>query len=155
MNDIIVVFDSRSGNTAKVGTAMAEALACEAVNVRQLPKAQRGQFWETHEHTLVLLGTGIYMGHAGKGVRKFLKVAGLPTGRTIGLFATWIGRGQSGPKVLDALGDDLKAAGNEIDARRFLCFGSAGPVRRGYPGEGELAVARDWAEEFAERWTRE
>jgi len=93
----------KTGNTQKVAEALKEQLQTQSINLESISDAEKLDFWGKNPADLYVLGTGIYADRINQQVSHLVDKSPPPKGTKFALFATWIGRGNSGPDTLDKL----------------------------------------------------
>ncbi|MBP1928969.1 flavodoxin I [Methanolinea mesophila] len=137
MTDIVVLVDSRGGNTRKVAEAIAGALGVTVGDLSApLPAGAKTLF----------LGSGTYGGKPGESMKKFIEANDF-TGRKVALFGT-SGGPPGAEKMIDAMAEDLSKKGAAI-AGRFHCRGKFLFTNRGHPNAEDLENAKKFAREMA------
>lgn len=114
----IVLYTSQTGNTKKVGDAIAEQLGCESLNFRDFEG-------EIDDYDFIALGFYVDKGEAEAKFMRFLRKI---HGKKLGVFMTLGAEpdGEHARKCLDAFEKGLKENGNEIVAE-FSCQGAIDP----------------------------
>ena len=114
----IVLYTSQTGNTKKVGDAIAEQLGCESLNFRDFEG-------EVDDYDFIALGFYVDKGEAEAKFMRFLRKF---QGKKLGVFMTLGAEpgGEHARKCLDAFEKGLKENGNEIVAE-FSCQGAIDP----------------------------
>jgi flavodoxin len=136
MTDIVVLVDSRGGNTRNVAEAIAEELGV-AVGDLAVPLPA--------EAKTLFLGSGTYGGKPGETMKGFISYNEF-SGRRVALFGT-SGGPQGAEKMIDIMAEDLSKKGAAI-VGRFHCRGKFLFTNRGHPNEEDLANARKFAREM-------
>ena len=131
-----VVYYSLTGNTRKVGDAIAAELSVTAEDVKTKDRLA--------EDSLVFLGAGLYGPLRGWGFKRFIDRNDF-RGRKVALFGT--SGGGKGIEV-GALEDAVKAHGAEV-AGSFFCRGRFLFLIRRHPTSNDLENARRFALEVA------
>lgn len=130
-----IVYYSKTGNTRKIAEAMAEELETKAHDVREVKKVPEG--------SLLLTGSGVYGGKAGKDILSFIE--GLPEskGGKAAVFET------SGEGETVKAGEQMKWA---LEKKRynvsgsFVCPGQMFKLfKRGCPKPEHFENARKFA----------
>jgi flavodoxin len=136
MTDIVVLVDSRGGNTRKVADAIAEELG---VTVGDLATPLQD------EVKTLFLGSGTYGGKPGETMKEFISFNGF-SGRRVALFGT--SGGPSGAeKMIDAMAEELTKKGATV-LGRYHCRGKFLFTNRGHPDEKDLENAKKFAREM-------
>ena len=114
----IVLYTSQTGNTKKVGDAIAEQLGCESLNFRDFEG-------EIDDYDFIALGFYVDKGEAEAKFMRFLRKI---HGKKLGVFMTLGAEpdGEHSRKCLDSFEEGLNANGNEI-VREFACQGAIDP----------------------------
>ena len=114
----IVLYTSQTGNTKKVGDAIAEQLGCESLNFRDFEG-------EVDDYDFIALGFYVDKGEAEAKFTRFLRKI---HGKKLGVFMTLGAEpdGEHSRKCLDTFEEGLKANDNKI-IREFACQGAIDP----------------------------
>lgn len=136
MNDIIVLVDSRGGNTRKVAEAIAGELG---VTVGDLSAPLPG------DAKTLFLGSGTYGGKAGEAMKKFISSNDF-TGRRAALFGT-SGSREGAQKMIAIMAEDLGKKGATI-LGNYHCRGKFLFTNRGHPDKEDLENAKKFAKEM-------
>ena len=136
MTDIVVLVDSRGGNTRKVAEAIAEALGVSVGDLAvPLPAEAKTLF----------LGSGTYGGKPGETMKGFISYNEF-SGRRVALFGT-SGGPEGAKKMMEVMADDLTRKGATI-LGTYHCRGKFLFTNRGHPNDEDLANARTFAREM-------
>jgi flavodoxin len=143
----LIIYSSSTGNTKKVAKSIAQSVNCECIDANVLK--DQTDFWESHNDIeLVFLGTGIYADHVGRDLHKYL-LNNLPkTPIKFALFATWIGRGNSGNSTLNKMKKFLHKHEHIVLDPYYLCYGKMLIIKGGHPNQEDLKNANIWAEKI-------
>ena len=141
----IVLYATQSGNTEKVALKIRETLQCGTKNVKQVTNDPSNGFWAHNAADLYLVGTGIYAGKVHTALHDFLVSQPPPEGCRVALFATWVGRGNSGEEGLDRLSRFLEKHKAVVLKPYFLCYGRIALFRLNHPDADDLKNASNWA----------
>ncbi len=136
MTDIVVLVDSRGGNTRKVAEAIAGELG---VTVGDLAAPLPG------DAKILFLGSGTYGGKPGEAMKKFISSQDF-SGRRVALFGT-SASSEGAMKMIDALAEDLGKKGAAI-LGTYHCRGKFLFTNRGHPDKGDLENAKKFAKEM-------
>lgn len=136
-NNAIVVYDSYSGNTEKVGVEIAAGLGCKATHIKNIPQNEV-------KHDLVVVGTPVHMRYPTRRVRGFLEKAEI---KNLALFCTYSFMGAK--RTLDA----MEKLGNSNVIGKLSVVGEHRifRVKIGRPNTDDLAKARRFGEELKEK----
>jgi len=136
MTDIVVLVDSRGGNTRKVAEAIAEELGVTVGDLAvPLPAEAKTLF----------LGSGTYGGKPGGTMKEFISYNEF-SGRRVALFGT-SSSSEGAKKMLDAMAGDLTAKGAKV-LGNYHCRGKFLFTNRGHPDKEDLENARTFAKEM-------
>lgn len=141
---IVVLYATQSGNTEKVALKMKQTLQCDIKNVTQVMKESPNDFWGLYPADLYLIGTGIYAGKVHTALHDFLVSHPPPEKARLALFATWIGRGNSGEDALTKLQRFIEKQKAIVIPPYFLCYGKIALFRLNHPDEADLKNAAAW-----------
>ena len=142
----LILYASQSGNTEKVALAIKKELQCEAVNIKNLGKSNPKDFWTANPADIYFIGTGIYAGKVHSALHDFF-IAQPPLNHgQFSLFATWVGRGNSGVDSLDKFAKYLQKHNSKIVKPYFLCYGKVALFRFQHPDDADLRNACTWAQ---------
>lgn len=130
----LVAYYSKGNKTAKVASAIANELGCEAVDLAKGKPDISGV-------DMLVVGTGTYGGMPGPALVEFLKCMPRTTGGKAATFATSAG---PGPKSLTRVKDALEEKGYAF-VSSFDCRGQFMLANRGHPDEKDLENARAFA----------
>jgi flavodoxin len=146
----IVIYSSRSGNTEKVALEVSAELGCKAVKIS---KEFDASTLPLDAFDMVFVGTWIYGGEPCTDIQNFLKGLVFQDGnRVFGLFMTWAGGGVSDKLAFQREQLILKGKGQRLLEDYFVCLGKTfGLARKGRPNIEDLANARKWARDQAEK----
>ncbi len=136
MTDIVVLVDSRGGNTRKLADAIAGELG---VAVGDLGAPLPG------EVKTLFLGSGTYGGKPGEAMVKFISSNDF-SGRRLALFGT-SGGPKGAKKMIDAMAEDLTKKGAAI-LGSYHCRGKFLFTNRGHPDTEDLENAQKFAREM-------
>jgi flavodoxin len=137
MTDIVVLVDSRGGNTRKVADAIAEELG---VTVGDLATPLQDE-----EKTL-FLGSGTYGGKPGETMKEFISFNEF-SGRRVALFGT-SASAEGAKKMMEGMAEDLTKKGATI-LGTYHCRGKFLFTSRGHPDREDLENAKKFAREMA------
>ena len=141
---IAILYATRTGNTEIIAKALAEDAECKAINVAKLMSKECQDFWFSHQVDLYVVGTGVYGGRCHGGIDRLVNACPFPDRTQFALFATWIGRGNSGREALDNLKSLFESKGGDVRHPYFLCFGKALFLRQGHPDKKDIEDAQAW-----------
>ncbi len=136
MADIIVLVNSRGGNTRKVADAIAEELGTKAGEVGTVPAGGAG---------ILFLGSGTYGGKPGDAMMNLIG-SGTFTGRKVALFGTSSSVAGS-QNMIAVMSDALKAKGATIMGS-YHCRGKFLLLNWGHPNKEDLDNAKKFAREM-------
>lgn len=149
MGKAIVIYNSRSGNTKKVATKIAEGLGADLVSYKEIPNLKN--------YDLMVFGTWLIMSTISPAGKKFMKKldSAAMKGKKAALFITAGSPDQSmkrkGTKILQKdiaftrMEDILEAKGAKIIKERLAVVGAYKFIRR---GPGSLHKGHPTEEEF-------
>ncbi len=145
----VVIYASSSGNTEKVALAIAEALQCPTIQLRQVDdngSPLTPERWKNYD--LLLLGSGIIAGKFSQKVKEFVEILAPRLDRkTFGFFCTWAGRGTSARDAVRELKEIAQQHGHRIIPKSFACYGQTmWVVHPNCPNAEDLVKAKEWAE---------
>jgi flavodoxin len=136
MTDIIVLVDSRGGNTRKLADAIAGELGVTVGNLSTpLPGDAKTLF----------MGSGTYGGKPGEAIKKFISSHDF-SGCSVALFGT-SGGPDGAMKMIDAMAEDLRKKGAAI-LGSYHCRGKFLFTNRGHPDKEDLENAKKFAREM-------
>jgi flavodoxin len=136
MTDIVVLVDSRGGNTRKVADAIAEELGVTVGDLATpLPDEVKTLF----------LGSGTYGGKPGDTMKEFIAFNEF-SGRRGALFGTSGGPGGA-EKMIDAMAGELTKKGATV-LGRYHCRGKFLFTNRSHPDGKDLENAKKFAREM-------
>ncbi|MGI6736325.1 MAG: flavodoxin family protein [Anaerovoracaceae bacterium] len=127
-----VRYYSRSGNTAKIATAIAEECGCRA---KKIPQPL------TEPVDLLFLGAALYGGRLDAEVTTFLQSLEKDKVGRVAVFAT----SAISKKVYQLVCAELEGSGIETAADNFYCHGKFAFLHIGHPSEADEQAARDFA----------
>ena len=136
MADIVVLVNSRGGNTRKVADAIAEELGTTAGEVGTMPADGAG---------ILFLGSGTYGGKPGDAMMNFIG-SGTFTGRKVALFGTSSSVAGS-QNMIAVMADALKGKGATI-LGSYHCRGKFLLLNWGHPNKEDLDNAKKFAQEM-------
>lgn len=129
---IAIRYDSQSGNTKKVAEAIAKAAGAEALPATQSLDGPVD---------LLLVGSGIYAGRMGSGMRAFLSSLDAAQVGRVAVFGTAAGPKSPLEEVRGLLsGKDITLSGDV-----FQCRGKFLLANRSHPDDADLNAAADFA----------
>lgn len=140
----LVLYASLTGNTRRVAKAIADELSCPALDVR------REAIPDLSSVGLLVVGDGVYFGRPSPAMRRV--VGALPdlAGTKAAVFGTYGAK----PSQLSKLASTLSAQGAKVIGE-FSCPGRdwfvLGLLQRGRPSLDDLAAARAFARDLAEK----
>jgi flavodoxin len=149
----IILYSSKSGNTAKVASSISSELGAIQFNVRDLTDKQKKDFWKNNQADIYWIGSGVYGGRFEKKIRKFLDQYLPPDDANLALFATWLGRGDSANKAFQKLEDQLLNRSQQLNILipHFFCYGKTLCLKRKHPSSVDRKNAREWAKKLQEK----
>jgi flavodoxin len=136
MTDIVVLVDSRGGNTRKLADAIASELG---VTVGDLSAPLPG------DAKTLFLGSGTYGGKPGEAMKKFISSQDF-AGRKVALFGT-SGSREGAKKMIDGMAEELGKKGAAI-LGNYHCRGKFLFTNRGHPDKEDLENAKIFAKEM-------
>jgi flavodoxin len=136
MTDIVVLVDSRGGNTRKLADAIASELG---VTVGDLSAPLPG------DAKTLFLGSGTYGGKPGESMKKFISSKEF-AGRKVALFGT-SGSCEGAKKMIDGMAEELGKKGAAI-LGNYHCRGKFLFTNRGHPDKEDLENAKIFAKEM-------
>jgi flavodoxin len=136
MTDIVVLVDSRGGNTRKVAEAIAGELG---VPVGDLSAPLPG------DAKTLFLGSGTYGGKPGGAMQKFIASQDF-SGRRVALFGT-SGGAEGAKKMIGGMEEELGKKGATI-LGSYHCRGKFLFTNRGHPDKGDLENAKKFAKQM-------
>jgi flavodoxin len=136
MTDIVVLVDSRGGNTRKLADAIASELG---VTVGDLSAPLPG------DAKTLFLGSGTYGGKPGESMKKFISSQEF-VGRKVALFGT-SGSREGAKKMIDGMAEELGKKGAAI-LGNYHCRGKFLFTNRGHPDKEDLENAKIFAKEI-------
>ncbi|MFH1450429.1 MAG: flavodoxin domain-containing protein [archaeon] len=137
--DYEVIYFSKSSrqNTKKIAEAIADALKVTATRVTPEMRISKSK--------VLFLGTGVYMWHAGKDMRKFIDNFPQSEGQKVAIFMT---HGGNNTEALAEMKTKLEEKGCNI-IETWECLGEWAVFCKGHPTEQEIQNAREFAVEIA------
>ena len=133
----LVVYFSRGGKTRRVAEAIAQQLACKAVDVeKETPDAAGVE--------MLIVGSGQYLGKLHKTLRSFLDELQPSSENKAAVFAT---AGGPDPKVVYVLKGALEAKGYMV-VSSFKCRGRFLFFNWSHPNEEDLENAKAFANDL-------
>jgi flavodoxin len=136
MTVIVVLVDSRGGNTRKVAEAIAGELGIAVGDLSApLPADAKTLF----------LGSGTYGGKPGETLQKFISSQDF-SGRRVALFGTSASL-EGAKKMIDALAENLGKKGAVV-LGNYHCRGKFLFTNRGHPDKDDLENAKKFAQEM-------
>lgn len=135
--NFLVVYYSKGGKTRKIAEAIAQELACEAIDVKK----------ETPNVTdvdMLILGSGNYGGKPDKKIQNFIDSLQPSNDKKAAVFAT-----SGGPesKCIHVMEKTLETKGYNVISG-FYCLGQFILLNRGHPNENDLKNARTFANQL-------
>lgn len=137
---VLIIYDSKFGNTEKVARAMGEALDGQVVVVQDVKPDEVNVF------DLVIIGSPTHGGFPTEGIHELVKDKAALAGLKTAAFDTRTDRtifGYAAPKIARNL--EKNRANLLASPEGFFVEGKKGPLR-----EGELGRAAAWAKKVAE-----
>jgi len=133
-----VIYFSRSGNTKKVATAIADELHVKARHICSVSSL--------HRDADIFLGSGLYFMRPSKPVREFIRNNDF-VGRKVALFGT-----STSGKGIEITGMEriLKQKGAFIIGK-YHCKGKFLFIRKGQPADKDLEKAKEFARSIMNR----
>jgi flavodoxin len=136
MTDIVVLVDSRGGNTRKLAEAIASELGITVGDISApLPGDAKTLF----------LGSGTYGGKPGEAMQKCISSQDF-SGRRVALFGT-SGKREGAQKMIDAMAEELGKKGAVI-LGNYHCRGKFLFTNPGHPDQEDLENAKKFAKEM-------
>ena len=135
MTVINVIYQSRGGNTQKVAEAIAEICGVEPVNILEPSNIAQSD--------LLFVGMGIYAGKPDNAILDYLDQLPVNSIKGAALFST----SATGTDHMALIVNLLEHKGITVYPRHLLLKGKFLWLNKGKPGEEELELARDFAEE--------
>ena len=137
--NVRVVYYSRGGSTRKVADVIAQKFDQNAVTI--------SASCLLNDVDLLFLGSGVYGGKAGPGVKEFISTLDSKLIKNAAVFGTCGGD----KKAIDQMRELLKAQGINVLDESFLCRGKVfGVFFRKRPDENELKNAGEFTERSAQ-----
>ena len=136
MTDIVVLVDSRGGNTRKLADAIAEELG---LTVGDLAVPLPG------EVNTLFLGSGTYGGKPGDAMKEFISFNEF-SDRRVALFGT-SASAEGAKKMMEVMADELTKKGAMI-LGTYHCRGKFLFTNRGHPNGEDLENAKKFAREM-------
>ena len=136
--NIVVAYQSRTGNTRMVAEAIAKALHTAAWDISEVKDL---------ECDLLVLGSGVYAANLDRSMRDFLKTLGGTSAKHVALFGTSAG----GRKPFGMLQRALKKKGLPVDKRFLFIPGKWWKLNPGRPNSEDLETAKAWAKSLLEK----
>ncbi|MCK5299396.1 MAG: flavodoxin domain-containing protein [Candidatus Heimdallarchaeota archaeon] len=149
MGKAIVIYNTRSGNTEKVATKIAEGLGADLVSYKEIPDLKK--------YDLIVFGSWLIFGTISPGGKKFMKKldAAAMKGKKAALFITAGSPEQAmkkkGKEILqkdvafNRMEEILETKGAKVVKERFAVVGAYKFIRR---GPGSLHKGHPTEEEF-------
>ncbi|MCW4019287.1 MAG: flavodoxin domain-containing protein [Candidatus Bathyarchaeota archaeon] len=147
MKSVVVVYSSKSDNTAKIAQAIATEVNCQALKISNEEKVSTV---DLKSYELVFVGTGIYAGNPNADMEKYLRMADFGDTKQFAFFITWGGAGTTCQLVTEKLRSILEMKGQKVTTDIFSCYGGwrYALLRRGHPNIKDLEDARRWSREI-------
>ncbi|NLE03754.1 MAG: hypothetical protein GX638_02990 [Crenarchaeota archaeon] len=144
----IVLYASKSGNSAKIAEAISSELYCKTVKIDEKSLSSPINLDNIE---LVVIGTGIYAGAPNKDIENYLKTTNLGDPKKFALFISWGGAGKTLDAVITKLKAILEAKGHRVLKNTFNCYGGwkYALLKRGHPNNEDLEAAISWAKNLA------
>jgi len=140
-----IIYASKTGNTKKVSQSLQKELQTEIFDIQSMTPENFSDFWQKNPADLYFIGTGIYADHVDKQIRDFFISNHPPKGTRFALFATWIGRGNSGPDTLDKFKHFLEKYESKVLNPYFLCYGKMAFFKKEHPDAKDLEAIKAWS----------
>jgi len=136
MNVRVVYHSGRSGNTAKVADAVAEAVGVKA------EKLGKGKLEFSEPVDLLFVGSGIYFHKPHRAVRKLLEGLSPENIKNAAAFGTYGNQSEIGVQISEL----LRNKGINVTSEPFVCKGnSLGTDNQGHPDSADLENATVFA----------
>ncbi len=149
MKTVILYYSIHHGNTKKVAETISAKYQVPLVNIVEHPET------DVSEYDLIGIASGIYAGHFGKPIEKYVKER-LPEGKKVFLISTAAGPKPGYEKAMRKL---LAQKPNVTLLDSFMCqgFNTFGPTKwfggtgKGHPTQAELDAALAFYEGLQKR----
>lgn len=147
---VLIVYDSKTGNTEKMAQAIADGVAAEGVPV-EVTRVSAASVDALPDVVGVILGSPVYYGLPSAGLKAFIDASvthhGRLAGKVGGAFASSGGNHSGGETTVRAILDALLVHG-------MVVLGTAsgnhyGPVARGPPDAAAVATCREYGGKIA------
>ena len=129
---ILVVYQSRTGNTKRIAEAIAEELGVEALPVLEVT---------TFSCDLLVLGSGVYAASLDKTMKRFLSGLDGLCAKKVALFGTSAG----GRKPFAMMKRALKQKGIPVHESTLWIPGEFKFFNKGRPNDQDILEAKEWA----------
>jgi flavodoxin len=145
----IILYASKSGNTGKIASSMANALNCEAIKVTAQTQPQT---LDLESYDLIFVGCGLYAGTPNEDMVKLLGGLNLKSQKQFALFITWGGAPGSDKMALGKLRSLLESKSQKVLEEHFASYGGWRGIlmKRGHPKPEEIQAAALWAKKVME-----
>lgn len=144
-----ILYATKGGNTKKVALALQEELKTEIFDLNSIDPTTATNFWVKNPADIYFIGTGIYADHIEGRIREFFIANHPPKDTKFAFFATWIGRGNSGPDTLDKFRHFLEKYESKVITPYFLCYGKMAFIRKEHPNSKDCEDIKNWGRKLA------
>ncbi|MCW4022374.1 MAG: hypothetical protein NWF02_04345 [Candidatus Bathyarchaeota archaeon] len=140
---ILVLYSTKTGNTQKIGQAIASETNSELVHVANSePKSDVN----LDNYDLIFVGTGIPAGNPFPEMVSYLNTIDLQEPKTFAIFLTWGGAGKTNDTVSGKIRKILESKNQNVIDGFFNSYGKWNMRKSSRPNEKDMNQAKTWAQ---------